>query len=88
MNPSDAYDLCCKYHGNRVRITDKQGNTHVGHITRVTRRMVWLEPNNPGGYGLGYWGWGPGYGYGGSGLGVGIAIGAIAGIALASVFFW
>lgn len=86
MNPTHAYDLCCKYHGRRVRITDNQGNTHVGHITRVTRRMVWIQPSNPGGFGLGYWG--PYNGYGGSGLGIGIAIGAIAGIALASLFFW
>ncbi|MEO4055006.1 hypothetical protein [Solibacillus sp. CAU 1738] len=87
MNSADAYDLCCKYHGQRVRITDRQGNTHVGHITRVTRRMVWLEPNNPGGYGLG-WGWGRENDFERNGFGFGIAIGFIAGVALTSAFFW
>ena len=91
MDRNQAYDLCCKYQGKRVRITDNRNNVHVGRITKVDNRMVWLLPDNFDGHGLG-WGWGyGGYGYGGfggSGLGYGIAIGAIAGIALASLFFW
>ncbi len=83
MNQSQTYDLCCRYQGKRVRITDNQGRTHVGQITKVDRDMVWIRPNNNfGGYGLGWgWGFGPGFGYG-------IALGAITGIALAGAFFW
>ena len=90
MNRNEAYEMCCKYQGKRVRITDNRNNVHVGRITKVDNRMVWLLPDNFDGHGLGFWGYG-GYGYGGfggSGLGYGIAIGAIAGIALASLFFW
>ena len=82
MNASQAYDLCCKYHGKRVRITDNCGKHHVGTITKVDNRNVWIMPdNNFGGYRIGFWGFGPGFGYG-------IALGAITGIALTSVFFW
>lgn len=81
MNPQAAYELCCKYQGKRVRITDNQGNIHRGHITKVDNRMVWLMPETAG-YGLGFWGFrAPGFGYG-------IALGAITGIALASIFLW
>lgn len=80
MNPQSAYNLCCKYQGKRVRITDNCGNTHVGRIMKVDNRMVWLMPDSAG-YGIGFWGFGaPGFGYG-------IALGAITGIALASIFF-
>ncbi len=80
---NDMYNMCCQYHGKRVRITDNQGNVHVGTITRVDRRQVWLMPDRGmGGYGFG-WGWG----FGG-GFGYGIALGAITGIALAGAFFW
>ncbi|KGR84333.1 hypothetical protein [Lysinibacillus odysseyi] len=80
---NDMYNMCCQYHGKRVRITDNQGKVHVGTITRVDRRQVWLMPDRGmGGYGFG-WGWG----YGG-GFGYGIALGAITGIALAGAFFW
>ncbi len=83
MNRNDAYNMCCQYHGKRVRITDKQGRLHVGRITKVDNRQVWLMPDGKyGGYGIGFWG-----GYGGSGFGYGILLGGIAGIALASVFF-
>ena len=86
MGPNDYYDLCCRYHGKKVRITDKQGRVHVGQITRVNRQMVWIQPDsNYGGYGFGYYGFG---GFGGLGFGYGIALGAIAGIALAGAFFW
>ena len=82
MSQSQVYNLCCKYHGQRVRITDKQGKVHVGRITKVDQHMVWIRPeNNLGGYGFGFWGFGPGFG-------VGIALGAITGIALAGAFFW
>lgn len=81
MNPQAAYDLCCKYQGKRVRITDNRGNVHVGRITNVDNRNVWLMPDRMG-YGIGFWGFGaaPGFGYG-------IALGAITGIVLASIFF-
>ncbi|KOS63193.1 hypothetical protein FJQ98_24630 [Lysinibacillus agricola] len=83
MNPADTYNLCCNYHGKRVRIMETCGRVHYGEITRVDRRQVWILPDRRfGGYGLGYWGWG------GSGFGVGIALGAVAGIALAPLFFW
>ena len=84
MNKNDAYNLCCQYQGKRVRITDKQGKVHVGHITKVDNKQVWLMPDGRyGGYGIGFWG---GYG-GGAGFGYGILLGGIAGIALASFFF-
>ncbi len=87
MSHSDVYNLCCRYHGKRVCITDKHGKVHVGHITKVDNQMVWIQPDrNFGGYSLGWgwgWGWGPGPGFG-----YGIALGAIAGVALAGAFFW
>ncbi|MBD8523261.1 hypothetical protein [Lysinibacillus fusiformis] len=83
MNPTDAYNLCCKYHGKRVRISDTSGRVHVGEITRVDRRQVWILPDRRyGGYGLGFWG------YGGRGFGVGIALGTVLGIALAPIIFF
>ncbi|MEI4770407.1 hypothetical protein WAX74_12245 [Psychrobacillus sp. FJAT-51614] len=86
MNNSDAFDLCCRYYGKRVRITCRDGSVHVGEITRVRRNIVWIQPdNNLGGYGLGFFG--DGFGFG-SGFGFGIALGAITGIVLASAFFW
>lgn len=84
MYQSNVYDLCCKYHGRVVRVTDRTGRVHVGEITRVNRSMVWIRPtSNIGGYGYGFYG---GYGY--RGFGVGIALGAITGIVLASAFLW
>lgn len=81
MGQSDMYNLCKQYHGKMVCITDKQGKKHVGRITNVDRRMVYIQPRGGfGGYGFGYWG--------GGGFGYGIALGAIAGIALAGAFFW
>ena len=77
MNYNQAYNLCCQYHGKHVRINDNRGNVHVGTITNVDRKQVWLMPdNNYGGYGLGYWG-GYGPGYGGRGFGYGVALGEI-----------
>lgn len=87
LNPSDAYNLCCKYHGKRVRISDSSGRVHVGEITRVDRRQVWILPDRRySGYGLGFWGFGGGYG--GAGFGYGIALGTILGIALAPIIFF
>lgn len=80
MHPKEAYDLCCKYQGKRVRITDNQGNLHVGRITQVDNCQVWIMPDRNG-YGIGFWG------FGGAGFGYGIALGAITGIALAGLFF-
>ena len=90
MNQNDAYDLCCKYQGRRVRITDNKGYVHCGRITKVDNRQVWIMPDNgAGGYGIGFWGFGgAGFGFGGAGFGYGIALGAITGIALSSLFFF
>lgn len=83
MNPTDAYNICCKYHGKRVRISDTSGRVHVGEITRVDRKQVWILPDRRyGGYGLGFWG------FGGGGFGVGIALGTVLGIALAPIIFF
>ena len=87
MSHSHMYNLCKQHHNKMVCITDKHGNRHIGRITHVDRRMVYIQPRGGfGGYGFGYWG---GYGgWGGRGFGYGIALGAIAGIALAGAFFW
>lgn len=82
MNRSELYNQCCRYHGQRVRITCRDGRVHTGEITRVNRNTVWIRPDAEfGGYGLGFFGEGFGTGFG-------IALGAITGIALASLFFW
>lgn len=84
MDRRQAYDLCCRYRGKMVCITDNRGNKHVGRITKVDREMVWIQPNRGrGGYGLGFWG----LGLGGGGLGYGIALGTILGIALVAAFY-
>lgn len=89
MNQSNVYDLCCRYHGQRVRITCQDGSQHVGKITRVDRDIVWMQPDEDlGGYGLGFFG---GFGDGRfrtRRFGIGFALGAITGIVLASAFFW
>ena len=87
MGHSHMYNVCRQYHGKMVCITDKRGNRHIGRITHVDRRMVYIHPHGGfGGYGFGYWG---GYGgWRGGGFGYGIALGAIAGVALAGAFFW
>jgi hypothetical protein len=92
----DMYGLCCRYEGKVVRINEHGGRVHMGRITRVSPNRVYIQPMGPrgglGGYGYGFGGYG-GYGgfggYGGYGYGgYGIALGAIAGIALAGLFFW
>lgn len=83
MYQSNLYSQCCRYHGQKVRITCRDGSVHVGEITRVSRDMVWIRPDeNLGGYGLGF------FGRRGFALGFGIALGAITGIVLASAFLW
>ncbi|MEG0258691.1 MAG: hypothetical protein RR595_05140 [Lysinibacillus sp.] len=85
MNQMNTYNLCCKYHGKRVRITDNQGRVHVGEISKVDRNMVYIHRDNDFcGYGLGFFG----FGRAGFGLGFGIALGAITAIALVSAIFW
>ncbi|MFJ8066438.1 hypothetical protein ACIQYS_17715 [Psychrobacillus sp. NPDC096426] len=82
MSRFDLYNQCCRYHGQRVRITCRGGRVYTGEITRVSRNKVWIRPDAGfGGYGYGFFGEGFGAGFG-------IALGAITGIALASVFFW
>lgn len=85
MNPTEAYNVCCRYQGKRVRITCKDGREHFGRITRIDRDQVWIQPDRRfGGYGLGFWG--PRFGF--RGFGLGIALGVITGIALAPLFFF
>ncbi len=83
------YGLCCQYHGKIVKISDRSGRIHIGRITRVSTNRVYIEPigsaGGLGGFGYGYYG---GYGYRRYGVGYAIALGAIAGIALAGLFFW
>jgi hypothetical protein len=94
MSQPDLYNLCCRYHGRKVRVTCRDGSVHVGEITRIDRDKVWIRPNgNTGGYGLGF---SEGFGrerfgrgrFGRERFGIGFAFGAITGIALASAFFW
>lgn len=83
MGIGNYYHICCRHHGRNVRINDRYGRTHVGRITRVTQSHVYIQPmRRRGGLGYGF------YGYGGFGTGIAIALGAITGIALASLFFW
>jgi hypothetical protein len=82
------HGLCNKYRGRAVEIRTRDGRVHRGIIQRVSGNRVYLQPlrrgRNMGGFGYGYYG---GY-YGGWGFGTGIALGAIAGLALVSLFFW
>ncbi|GGN64792.1 MULTISPECIES: hypothetical protein [Oceanobacillus] len=85
MSVEHYHKLCNQYMGRAVRIRTHDGRVHHGIIRHVDRRRVYLEPirsnRNLGGFGYGYYGYGYGFGFG-------IALGAIAGIALASLFFW
>ena len=59
MSQTDLYNLCCRYHGQNVRITGRDGRVSYRKITRVNRDMVWILPaGNLGGYGLGFGGFG------------------------------
>ncbi|APH04731.1 hypothetical protein [Bacillus weihaiensis] len=79
------YQLCCKYNGKVVRISDRHGRNHVGKICRVTQDKVYIQPliQRGGGYGYGYYGYG--YGYGAP---YGIGLGFITGLVLGGLFFW
>jgi hypothetical protein len=88
MTMANYHGLCNKYRGRAVEIRTRDGRVHRGIIQRVTANRVYLQPlrrgRNLGGFGYGYYG---GY-YGGWGFGAGIALGAIAGLALLSFFWW
>lgn len=86
------YERCCEYKGRPVVITTTDGRAHRGIVERVDRRHVYLRPTGGGRGGLGYSPWWA-YGYGGGGFyrpgyGYAVALGAIAGVALATAFFW
>lgn len=97
---SNYYNMCCQHVGKSVVIREKSGRVHRGIVDRVDRNYVYLRPmtrgRGIGGFGYGYYGYGGGYGGGygygyGGGYGYGwgrVALGAIAGFALASAFFW
>ncbi|WP_413073397.1 MULTISPECIES: hypothetical protein [unclassified Shouchella] len=79
---NDNYRMCQDHMGKCVYITERCGKRHYGRITKVDQNNVFIQP-------LGNRGFGYGYGYGwGYGIGYPIALGAIAGIALAGLFFW
>ncbi|KGP71860.1 hypothetical protein [Pontibacillus yanchengensis] len=83
MSGPDFYHVCCRYHGKPVRLSCRDGRSHVGEITRVTRTHVWIRPlEGPRGFNYGF------YGFGYGGFGVPFALGALTGVALASAFFW
>lgn len=85
MSGRNYYDLCCRHKGKAVEIRTHDGRVHRGIIHRVTNNRVFLQPLGPsrnlGGFGFGGWGWGWGWG-------AGIALGAIASLAVLSLFFW
>ncbi|MBY0221749.1 hypothetical protein [Sporosarcina aquimarina] len=88
MSSCGFYEMCQRYHGRAVTVQTKDGGVYRGYIREVDRRQVVIEPiGRPRGLGgFGYGGFGiRGYGYGGYQR---IALGAIAGIALLSLFFW
>ncbi|EGQ27211.1 hypothetical protein HMPREF9372_0898 [Sporosarcina newyorkensis 2681] len=93
MSSCGFYEMCQRYHGRAVMVQTKDGGVYRGYIREVDRRQVVIEPiGRPRGLGgFGYGGFGfRGYGFGGYGYGgfYRIALGAIAGIALVSLFFW
>lgn len=74
------YHICQQHIGKCVVLTEHSGKRHYGRITRVDHNHVYLQPLGNRGYSYG-WGWGGGWGYP-------VALGAIAGFALAGLFFW
>ncbi|MFP7253889.1 hypothetical protein SFC02_06260 [Terribacillus goriensis] len=92
MSVGQYRSLCQKYSGKAVEIRCHDGKVHRGIIQRVDRDRVYLQPmgrsRNLGGFGYGGYGYGYGGGFGrGFGFGFGVAFGAIAGIALLSLFW-
>ncbi|WP_153732369.1 DUF2642 domain-containing protein [Sporosarcina obsidiansis] len=91
MSGCRHYEMCQQYRGRAVTIQTRDGGVHRGYIRNVDRNHVMIQSINGnrglGGFGYGGYGFGGygGYGYGG---GYRIALGAIAGIALLSLFFW
>lgn len=77
------HKMCHENIGKNVYITEQCGKRHYGRIVRVDRDHVYLQPL--GRRGFSYGGFYGGYGYN---WGYPIALGAVAGVALASLFFW
>ncbi|WP_280769349.1 hypothetical protein [Salipaludibacillus daqingensis] len=82
------YDMCCRYRGKRVRITDVSGKEYRGRIVDVDQQYVYLEQESSGfgGFGYGYRGYYGHYGYYRPVFP--IALAAIGGFALGAAFFW
>lgn len=88
MSVDHYREQCNRFKGRPVRIETSDGCVHRGIIEDVDNRYVFIRPmeqrNQLGGFGYGF-------GFGGYGSYEGpyrIALGAIAGIALLSLFFW
>ncbi|MFC4322317.1 hypothetical protein [Litchfieldia salsa] len=78
------YDMCCRYKGRTVTITDKAGKQHCGRIVDVTRTHVYIAPQggrNLGGFSYGFYG---GWGY----RPYAVPLAFIGGLALGAAFFW
>ncbi|MBM7702013.1 hypothetical protein [Metabacillus iocasae] len=85
---ANYHQLCNRYRGRVVRITDRGGRVHVGRIANVSRSHVYIQPltRGRGPRGFGYFGYRYGYGYG-YGPAYGVALGFITGVALSALFF-
>jgi len=82
------YDLCCRYQGRIVTITDRNGKKHCGRIDRVTRSHVYITPRtgrNLGGFGYGYYGYSYGYGWGRP---YAVPLAFVTGLVLGGLLFW
>lgn len=77
----NPYDLCCRYNGQVVQISEHSGRSHFGRITRVSNDRVWIDPQ---------YGHYPSHShqYRNYQYGYSIAIGFISGIILAGLFFF
>ncbi|MCR6111455.1 hypothetical protein HXA35_13985 [Bacillus sp. A301a_S52] len=70
------FDVCNRYKGRYVHITDLCGRKYYGKIVHVDQHHVYLQPTSDfGGYGYGFYT-------------VPIALAAIGGFALGAAFFW